>query len=226
MIKLNIRYDKSMRIINLLFYTGSIILLISSFFMQTFLIAKIFSMLLFVFIAFAFFMDEFLPKKIFVDNNYLYLSILNKKKSILLDRIISFSKNQETCNSFFCKSNKNYCLFYEGKEIFISIKEEALLDKIFDEKNILKKESELNLSISKRKNKSFSYFIFSIFPYILICLNSCLINSDGFATSSNYIIHLFYIGLLILFASFFLKFCFYLRFRLKSQRIIGRRRII
>lgn len=177
--QLNFIWDKTQRIFRVLFYflIGSYCLIVGTI-PTTWYLSALFYFLAITFFVFMF-VNEIIKRRVQLKENSLFLSFLNKKKEINLEKVVWYSKNvefDEIPDSKFCKSNKNIILFYEGKKECISVEEIELIENILIQ-NGIPQSSEENKSENKRK----------IFPPTIfaICLNGVNVFLRKFEESLN-----------------------------------------
>lgn len=80
----------------------------------------------------------FLYKPVVYASDYKTLVLKNcfQKKEIHIEEVLWYSRNVKNGYGIFCKSNTNFCLFYEGKKIFISVKETEDFERFIEARNI------------------------------------------------------------------------------------------
>ena len=134
---------------------------------------------------------EYCKRNIQFDNEKLNLKILYKNTTINLSHVSNYSLDNPTINTIFCKSNKNICLFYEGKEKYVSVKKMEMLEKKLSELNIEKTKPVINL---KPKKINFDYLL----VLFLISIMAYLLNAKKVVNFWNILIFIFIISLFLI----------------------------
>ena len=144
--RLTVKCDAKKKISNIIFFVGLLIFFgISSYFSDSSLI-NIISFVLFIILFILFSLDEVLPKKVFLKDGLLCLRILGFSKCITIKDVLWYSENTKNIYSLFCKSSENLCLFYNGKKVFISIKEKETLKKELELNNVFRENQNIYLN--------------------------------------------------------------------------------
>lgn len=77
-----------------------------------------------------------LKRNIYIEDENLYYGTLWFCKTIEISKVLWYSENVENVAIFFCKSNNNICLFYDGKELYFSVKEKDAIKSLLSKHNI------------------------------------------------------------------------------------------
>ena len=165
---LHFKYDLNKKIINTFFYILCSIYICKSGIEINNICFSLICFFISLFLLVNLFIREYCKRDILLDNKNLYLQILHRKKIIDLSYVSSYSLNDPTIDTIFCKSKENICLFYKGRKNYISIKRIEMIEKKLLELNIKKNQSVISL---KTKKIDLDYililFLISIMVYLI-----------------------------------------------------------